>query len=263
MCGIHAIISSSPTWPLQPSIERQLKSRGPDHISSVSARLERSEGSLFLQFTSTVLALRGDHIVRQPLVDTSCGSVLCWNGEAWNIQGQRVQGNDGEAVLALLVGASRGKPDGQQSSAELAVLDALREIEGPFAFVFYDKPTKRLFYGRDRLGRRSLLLRPGPPLILCSVAETPSPDWAEVEADGFYSIDLSQDALIENMAAQRHDWVQNNNLVGVGHWRVQHQNTNGAVQFVSGRGLCRSAPRRAVEIATFARREHPQTTLRW
>jgi hypothetical protein len=139
--------------------------------------------------------------------------VLCWNGEAWNIRGQRVQGNDGEAVLALLIGASRGEPNGRQSSAELAVFDALREIEGPFAFVFYDKPAQRLFYGRDRLGRRSLLLRPGSPLLLSSVAETPSPDWAEVEADGFYSIDLSQDALIENMAAKRHDWVQNNTWV--------------------------------------------------
>lgn len=164
--------------------------------------------SLYLTLTSTVLSLRGDHVARQPLVDADSGSVLCWNGEAWKLGSKPVEGNDGEAILSMLIAAGSNSPGSRDS-----VLDALRSIEGPFAFIFLDKKAKRLYYGRDRLGRRSLLLKRGEEFLLSSIAEAPAVGWAEVDADGCYTIQLSEANSPKDLMPVRHDWDQTEALV--------------------------------------------------
>ncbi|CAJ0546003.1 Ff.00g094760.m01.CDS01 [Fusarium sp. VM40] len=203
MCGIHATIAVSPDHKISPELERCLANRGPDHTGTVETQLDGAD-DLFLTFTSTVLSLRGDHVTKQPLVDAATESVLCWNGEAWGIRGEPLKGNDGEAVLTLLAEASRGAGD---------VMDVLRAIEGPFAFIYLDKPAKRLYYGRDRLGRRSLLVKNGVPFVLSSIAETPVDGWSEVEANGCYTLDLSEGDLSSGMKPERHDWTADTSLV--------------------------------------------------
>ncbi|KAJ4016632.1 hypothetical protein NW752_003759 [Fusarium irregulare] len=203
MCGIHASITTSSDQALSSELERCLCNRGPDHTGTVKTQLDNGQGELFFSFTSTVLSLRGDHVAKQPLVDPVTGSVLCWNGEAWAIRGEPVQGNDGEAILALLAEASQGSGD---------VMDVLRAIEGPFAFIYLDKPAQRLYYGRDRLGRRSLLVKEGLPFALSSIAETPVEGWTEVEADGYYTLDLSVD-ISGGLLSERHDWAAGTSLV--------------------------------------------------
>lgn len=212
MCGIHAAISKVGNCPVTSALERRLRNRGPDHIGSVTCRLDDGTGvaSTVLTFTSTVLALRGDHVTKQPLVDTDSSSVLCWNGEAWKIQGKPVEGNDGEAVLALLTKARQEA----SSDAETVVLEALRSIEGPFAFIYFDKPAKRLYYGRDRLGRRSLLVKGGEPFFLASISDSTSSGWSEVEADGCYVLQLNGgDAVTRELVPTRYDWVKDASLV--------------------------------------------------
>lgn len=213
MCGIHAAISTSADCPISPTLERRLRNRGPDHLGCVNASLDHGDKPLFLSFTSTVLSLRGDHVARQPLVDEATGSVLCWNGEAWKLRGQPIQGNDGEAILSELSAASRRGPGREGDDG---VLDALRAIEGPFAFIFFDKPTGRVYYGRDRLGRRSLLVKPGDPFSLSSVAESPAAGWVEVEADGCYVLELDASSLSAELIPIRCDWVQDDTLVSTG-----------------------------------------------
>ena len=146
-------------------------------------------------------------MAKQPLVDEPSGSILCWNGEAWKIGGELVRGNDGEAVLALLTEASRETKDDD------GVLKALRTIEGPFSFIYFDKPVNRLYYGRDRLGRRSLLVTPGSPFSLSSIAETPVDGCSEVEADGCYTIQLDHGDLGTDLVPTRHDWANDTTLV--------------------------------------------------
>lgn len=120
-------------------------------------------------------------------------------------------GNDTEAVLGLLLNASLSRPKLGHDS----VLEALRSIEGPFAFIYFDKPSKYLYYGRDRLGRRSLLVNAKDPFILSSVADSPSDDWAEVEADGCYKFDLRINYAEElSQMPTRHEWVEDDSLVG-------------------------------------------------
>ncbi|KXJ91762.1 asparagine synthase-domain-containing protein [Microdochium bolleyi] len=227
MCGIHAVIGvrSSAHPELTGPLKQSLQNRGPDHLGHTGRTIPlRSENvsnsndtrALHLSFTSTVLALRGDHVARQPLQDSRYegdGSVLCWNGEAWRFDDQPVPGNDGEALLSRL--SLRSTPD-DPSARQEHVLRIFRSIQGPFAVVYYDALDRRVYYGRDRLGRRSLLMHKVEgtdgdiAVSFSSIAGQPVSDWAEVAADGLYSLKLD---AFETATAQfdhipdRHSWL--------------------------------------------------------
>ena len=90
----------------------------------------------------------------------------------------------------------------EKASSEIEILSALQSIEGPFAFVYYKTSSKKIYFGRDCLGRRSLLwLRSDKgAFMLSSVGKAKTnqddPDvWEEVPANGIYSIDLNTDIL--------------------------------------------------------------------
>ncbi|KAM3474397.1 hypothetical protein MY8738_007922 [Beauveria namnaoensis] len=204
MCGIHAAISHNVSSPISGALEANLRCRGPDHLGSLTISLPDNDSHLCVALTSTVLALRGNHTTAQPLLDQDSGSALCWNGEAWRIHGQPVTGNDGEFVLSKLVAAS--------SHSKEAILNTLRAIEGPFAFVFVDKRNKSLYYGRDRLGRRSLLVKLESPFQLSSISDSSTTGWLEVEADGCYSISLTSNSFLSTVEPSRHDWDCNAEL---------------------------------------------------
>jgi len=209
MCGIHATISPLPLASayrdIPDALRRRLTSRGPDHFGQITTRT--TDEKLAIQLTSTVLSLRGSTVTKQPFVDETSGSTLCWNGEAWKISGRDVDGNDGEAVFRML-SASTGRQD-----RETAVLEILRSIEGPFAFVYFDRLAGSLFFGRDRLGRRSLLMgQHDGTLALSSVAEILDSTWREVEADGIYVLRLGSSERTSATHSQlapirRHAWT--------------------------------------------------------
>lgn len=191
MCGIYASVSKTrPAYPGH-DLKSLLYNRGPDHLEESLCKIRTNNEDLNLSFTSTVLALRGGHVTKQPLVDSLTGSILCWNGEAWRISQNPVEGNDGEAVLNLL-SASTHKLAKLYSIT--AVLQVIRSISGPFAFVYFDKTHEILYFGRDRLGRRSLLINAddaNATVQLSSLADTAQDMWIEVEADGVYILSLS------------------------------------------------------------------------
>lgn len=248
------MISASQPGEITTDLRRCLCNRGPDHITTHETRLvdgaADGASATHFAFTSSVLALRGDHIAQQPFVDPETGSVFCWNGEAWKIRHHDVSGNDGEAIAALLSEAvSRS-----QEEREAAILQVLRSIDGPFAFTFFDKPSGKVYYGRDRLGRRSMVIRHGSQhVVLSSVADAADPQWREVEADGIYVLDAANVHHLHHLSgegahvARRLDWLddagaadfvsvplqliyvlhsaRNNNLgltrIGLQYWQVQ------------------------------------------
>ena len=210
MCGIFATlcashVSSSPSAYL----ETRLKNRGPDHIGTEEIVLIAGEEPLHLSLVSTVLSLRGPELVKQPLINDESNYMLCWNGEAWRIADVVVSRNDGVAVLDALVAGSL------QDRSEQGFIEALRSIQGPFAFAFFDKRRGRLYFGRDRLGRRSLLMQISPDTFrLASIADEPHEGWKEVEADGFYSLTLRSNLAETVSSLTRHQWAQDESLVG-------------------------------------------------
>lgn len=204
MCGIYAALSAShETQQPSDTLKTRLIKRGPDHLGQYNVAADAAH-EWALSFASTVLALRGSELVKQPLINEATQDVLCWNGEAWRIGGEPVSRNDGLQVL-----------DGLTSPENTTTAEFLRSIDGPFAFVFFSKREARLYFGRDRLGRRSLLMcQSADSMRLSSLADDPSQGWREVEADGFYSVDLLS-TLQETVATlTRHPWAQDERMVG-------------------------------------------------
>lgn len=192
MCGIHVSISTRGTRFPSQDLKALLCNRGPDHLGEAQDQVDSQRGcKVSLSFTSTVLALRGGHVTTQPFQDSRSGSVLCWNGEAWRIGQEPVVGNDGEAIFDLLVKASTSY---KNAEATAAVLEVLKSISGPFAFVYFDKSHDQIYFGRDRLGRRSLLYcsdaHPGS-IELASISDPSRGSWREVEADAIYMLSFT------------------------------------------------------------------------
>ncbi|KAL8964776.1 MAG: hypothetical protein Q9183_004225, partial [Haloplaca sp. 2 TL-2023] len=130
----------------------------------------------------------------------SKSSILCWNGEAWSIDGQAVKGNDAVAVFDLLLQATHPNespaPRNPQAVSE-AVVNALNRVQGPYAFIFYSPENGKIFYGRDVLGRRSLLMSDGQDgnIMISSVCTgNSSGNWTEVEANGIYVLEMSNES---------------------------------------------------------------------
>ncbi|EDO04121.1 hypothetical protein SS1G_06604 [Sclerotinia sclerotiorum 1980 UF-70] len=202
MCGIYASISTRGLQIPSHALKHSLCNRGPDHTGSAQTNFTASDGTPYcLSFLSTVLALRGDHITAQPFDGSAIinapgpnpGSILCWNGEAWKVGGELVNGNDGQVIYDILVKAV--STAASASDATLAVLKVLRGISGPFAFVFWDNVHGTLYCGRDRLGRRSLLynvdnksenMGQSEYIEFASTADPAKGNWKEIEADGIY-----------------------------------------------------------------------------
>ncbi|KAI4107167.1 MAG: hypothetical protein L6R37_001744 [Teloschistes peruensis] len=195
MCGINFSLNSQ----AEPSAELLdcLHRRGPDQIKQVSVQWNAN----FLSFTASVLSLRGHALTQQPLQDPLSRSILCWNGEAWKIDGDAVTGNDAEEVFALLLESTLSgvaSPTAKDTANDRAVVKALQRISGPYAFVFYSPSYEKIYYGRDVLGRRSLLRNKddiGSLQISSVCTGLSSGRWVEVEADGLYAIDLPKTRL--------------------------------------------------------------------
>ena len=211
MCGIFFSISEGDRLTPDEELLDALRKRGPDSIGTrlwaVTVQSITSSNTFtqtrLLTSVSTVLSLRGDSIIDQPLEDPDSGSLLCWNGEAWKIDNVLVQGNDAKAVFHLLLQASQScstYPKDESSSPDEGLrntIQAIGSITGPYAFVFYDAQSHRVLYGRDTLGRRSLVTKRygAGSLAISSVPDAAEVDgWEEVEADGVYMLDLKRNA---------------------------------------------------------------------
>ncbi|OAX81331.1 hypothetical protein ACJ72_04329 [Emergomyces africanus] len=212
MCGIFFSLSARGYVHPDEETTQLLQNRGPDSLKKHTLKLQRPKrtgqnleftpSSLYLTYVSTVLALRGDSLQAQPLVDPTSQSVLCWNGEAWKIHNNPLQGNDAQRIFQLLLEAIQpsDSPDGLLSSQTMEsqylikVADALGAISGPFSFVFYDGYRQRVFYGRDCLGRRALLngWDSAGNFKISSVCDGTFPNpFEEVETDGIHMIDAA------------------------------------------------------------------------
>jgi asparagine synthetase B (glutamine-hydrolysing) len=177
MCGIFCSISRNCFISPDKATKQLLQNRGPD-----------SSG----QREIVVDAPPRENAKAPPaLHHADTDSTFCWNGEAWSVGDELVTGNDSQLIFAkFLTASSNNAPE----DSIRAVITLLTTIRGPYAFVFYDAVHKLVYYGRDCLGRRSLLRKTtlDDTLVLSSVCDNASGDsWTEVEADGIYIVDLN------------------------------------------------------------------------
>lgn len=80
-----------------------------------------------------------------------------------------------------------------KADSQEAILSIFSRIEGPYAFVFWQAATRKLWFGRDCLGRRSLLMHRQSDLLLLSSVGLVSEAWEELAANGIYCIDMTKE----------------------------------------------------------------------
>lgn len=197
MCGIFFTLSQKSY--IVPSSEEflQLKRRGPDSCNIVRRKLQSESGTttIYLSICASVLSLRGNGIVGQPLEDQASGSVFAWNGEGWKLNGHAIEDNDAEKIFRSLLIASRRDSSIESESPEADelcrnhIVDVIRSISGPYAFVFFDAVRENMYFARDCMGRRSLLWKAGQDgsLVFSSLSHSSDASiWNDVDADGIY-----------------------------------------------------------------------------
>lgn len=134
-------------------------------------------------FRGWVLWTQGASMTPQPLREA--GNVLLWNGDIFSGPLEQTSISDTQALYSAL----------QETKN---VVQTLSLIEGPYSFIYYQKSSQFLYFGRDFIGRHSLLMKIIPEqksLIISSVASGNLDNYIEVPALGIFMIDLKKDYL--------------------------------------------------------------------
>ncbi|CAF0933394.1 unnamed protein product [Didymodactylos carnosus] len=120
-----------------------LNRRGPD----IQQQLQSIEivPNFYVTFAVSVLCLRG-HTQMQPFIDEN-GNIFLWNGEIYNGIQVKPEENDGEVLFNYL----------KQCTNLEQIRQVFITLDGCYAFIYFQKQTNTFYYGRDPLGRRSLL----------------------------------------------------------------------------------------------------------
>ena len=107
--------------------------------------------------------------------------MLCWNGEAWRIRGAEIEEGEGDTreVFEVLLKAPDGRID-----------EVLGAVDGEFAFVFYDAPRGVCWFGRDWVGRRSMVVKGGGGEIRVASVGDGEVGWSEVDAGGVWRVEI-------------------------------------------------------------------------
>jgi asparagine synthetase B (glutamine-hydrolysing) len=181
MCGILVSVAPRDISACHDDLVGWIASRGPDSLQTHRIQLSGrdSKPPIEITFTSSVLHLRGHGVTVQPLISDT-GDILCWNGEVWDGLEIREDEDDGVKLLAAL---TAGKP----------IWKVMEGVEGPWAMVYYSSKDMKLWFGRDCLGRRSLLQKrvvDSGTFVLSSVGVDLA-GWTEVGVEGLWCLDLN------------------------------------------------------------------------
>ncbi|KAJ3230761.1 Asparagine synthetase domain-containing protein 1 [Chytriomyces hyalinus] len=162
-----AVSKRGPDW--QREIEYSGESEGLGHhgkegsVEAIGVEAVSAVHPFDMSVFSSVLHLRGPRLVPQPVTRTHVQgtrlshSFLCWNGELF------ADSNDSSA-MNVPVGSSDTEilaqtlfDESVASTFKTNLLHTLSRLRGPWAILVFDAPSSTLYFGRDFLGRRSLL----------------------------------------------------------------------------------------------------------
>ena len=123
--------------------------RGPDGQRTVREEVVgvggENETWCSLVMASSLLQTRGRTKIDTPNTKDAKGNVLAFNGEIYDgLPGLHDHDNDSQALLNEL-----GCCD--------SIPEVLSKLRGPWSLVYWEKGTQTLWFGRDVIGRRSLL----------------------------------------------------------------------------------------------------------
>lgn len=156
-------------------LKNETVNRGPDYVSPVldySFKIDAKEDSSHVQarFLSTVLSLRAP-FTEQPVIESfndlnpnqkiSCGGcgkseslLIQFNGELYN---DEIQGND-TVYFANCIKKSLNTSHVTKDDRVRNISDFMSSLKGEYAFVVTDMQRKEVWFARDAIGRRSLVI---------------------------------------------------------------------------------------------------------
>ena len=159
-----------------------VKRRGPD----LDEVIEISDSKFHMSVLSSVLQIQGNRICSQPITSEKTQSFLCWNGEYLNHEDREI--SDTELIFRMLENTH-------------SPVHCLNSVQGPFSFVFYDSRCHSLWFGKDKVGRRSLLVGSNTDGSELVISSTYIPRGIEIPAGrGIYRIDL------DSVSVEFHEW---------------------------------------------------------
>ena len=199
---------------LRESLSLAISRRGPDlPTKSISMKVEQLHGSMRnCCLMASVLHLRGDAPMEQPMIRSDENHVfaLAWNGECYGgpisslEDDLKFSDESDTGVIMSLIQSAIVSAEGSNSDATKEIANALKSVKGEYSFIFYhfnkNMDSHRLYFGRDCLGRRSLLIHrdkeasgQSQKFVLSSVigtSETEAFDFEEVLPGKIYNLDV-------------------------------------------------------------------------
>lgn len=169
MCGIGLYINCEACS----TTVKCLDNRGPD-TSTIHRHIDHNGSNLNIY--SSVLSHQGAEITHQPIFSKSKDLILLWNGEVYDHPDFDHSTSDTVWLMNAIEKNGSSKRD---------IMQLLSQIRGEFAFLLINLKTDEIMFGRDRLGRRSLLFRMDTRSISIT-SVSPDHQFIELPADGIY-----------------------------------------------------------------------------
>jgi asparagine synthetase B (glutamine-hydrolysing) len=150
---------------------------------------DMQHGEHCLVFLNSLLQLQGIE-TREATLKDAHGSILLWNGEVFDGLDVSLNSNDGIELLHRL----------SLCADDDSIAIAMSSIRGPWAFVYYNALDSSVWFGRDFMGRKSLLLQvpqDGNSLLMTSVGpqDRHMGEFIEIPP-GIYRMKLSDDTFL-------------------------------------------------------------------
>ncbi|CAH2350220.1 asparagine synthetase domain-containing protein [[Candida] railenensis] len=162
-----------------------IASRGPNYLKYISFHIE--EAKTWVEQFSSVLSLR-QPFVQQPVQVENEQISIQFNGELYNQE--CLDSNDskfiGDKIISNIGNFGQG-------NREKAIVETIAELEGEFAYAIVDKAKQRCYFGRDYVGKRSLVysLKESSGLVISSVTNGKNENnWEECKAEVVYMYDF-------------------------------------------------------------------------
>lgn len=95
-------------------------------------------------FQASVLWQQGKEPTQQPLEDDN--NLLLFNGDLF-MERENLTESDTQYLFGLL-----------ESAENEGFVELFKLLRGPFSLIWYDKKRNKLYFGRDSLGRNTLLI---------------------------------------------------------------------------------------------------------
>ena len=153
MCGITGFVSNKPNKELIESITKSMAHRGPDAVTTSIYNI----GNSYLHLGSARLSITGLADGDMPMEDKD-GNVIVYNGEIYELNKLRSQyslkinsKSDTRHLLNILSSQN---------------INEVNNLNGMFAYAYFDKRNNKLFIGRDRLGIKPLYFGSNNKIVL-------------------------------------------------------------------------------------------------